>query len=70
MRIQKKSYANSAATRRRILHTSITRKRRHKDPSCVTAPSVGFVIMVPHWAPFANIQAVLLTSNQRMPHIK
>ena len=24
------------------------RKRRHKDPSCVRAPSVGLVIVVPH----------------------
>ena len=24
-------------------------KRRHKDPSCVRAPSVGLVIVVPHY---------------------
>ena len=32
----------------RILHTSRIRKGRHKDPSCVSAPSVGLVIVVPH----------------------
>ena len=36
------------AKRCRILHTSRIRKRRHKDPSCVRAPSVGLVIVVPH----------------------
>ena len=37
------------AKRCRILHTSRIRKRRHKDPSCVRAPSVALVIVVPHY---------------------
>jgi len=31
----------------RILQTTRIRKRRHKDPSCVRAPSVGLVIVLP-----------------------
>ena len=31
------------------IHTSRIRKRRHKDPSCVRAPSVGLVFVVPHY---------------------
>ena len=38
------------AKRFRILHTSRIRKRRHKDPSCVRAPSVALVIVVPHYS--------------------
>ena len=46
-RFNKRS-AKCSANRCRILHTSRIRKRRHKDPSCVRAPSVGLVIVVPH----------------------
>ena len=40
-----KRSANFSAKRCRILHSSIIRKRRHKDHSCVRAPSVGLVII-------------------------
>ena len=40
----KQAFAN--AKRRRILHTSRIRKRRHKDLSCIRAPSVGLIIVV------------------------
>ena len=39
----------------RILHTSRKRKRRRKDPSCVRAPSVGLVIVVPHYVQIRHI---------------
>ena len=39
----------------RILHTSRIRKRRHKDPSCVRAPSVGLVLVVPHCIALCSI---------------
>ena len=42
------SESKASAKLCRILHTSIMRKRRLKDPSCAKAPSVGLVIVVPH----------------------
>ena len=45
----------------RILHMSRIRKRRHKDPSCARASSVGLVIVVPHCLVvfISNITALL-----------
>ena len=45
----KQAFHKMFAKRCRILHTSRIRKRRHKDPSYVRAPSVGLVIVVPHY---------------------
>jgi len=47
----KQAFHKCFAKRCRILHTSSIRKRRHKDPSCVRAPSVGLIIVVPHCFP-------------------
>ena len=41
--------AKYSVKRCRVLHMSRIRKRRHKDPRCVRAPSVGVIIVVPHW---------------------
>ena len=45
----KQAFHKMFAKRCRILHTSRILKRRHKDPICVRAPSVGLVIVVPQF---------------------
>ena len=50
------------AKRCRILHTSRIRKRRHKDTSCVRAPSVVLVVMVPQYSSRLLHEAIVMQS--------
>ena len=50
-----------------ILRTSRIRKRRHKDPSCVRAPSIRLVIVVPHCTKIFRGIHVLLIIEKRKP---
>ena len=52
----KQAFCKIFRTRSRILHMSRIRKKRHTDPSCVRAPSVGLVIVVPHCVTSADGQ--------------
>ena len=56
---------NCCKKRCRILHTSRIRKRRHKDPSCVRAPSVRLVIVIRHCVGvFQNGQTFLMEASK------